>query len=404
VKVLSILCLGAGFIYAQSPLTLSQAIDEAASNHPEIAAADARIAVARAARIQAALSPNPRLFLQSENTRFWGSPAFSYPNDTDNFLYLSQVFERGGKRERRMEAADATIQRAEADRDVARRRIASSVSVAYWSAAAAQSVARLLGLDAVAFDRIVQYHRDRVREGAMAELDLMRILLERDRLEIVFRSAEQDARRAAIELQRTLGRREFTALILTEITPDSPLAQAPDLPAVVASRVDVAAVRRAIEEARARLRVEQATAKQDPEALFGYKRNNGQDTLIAGYQINLPFRNRNQGRIAGATAEIRVAEQEARATEARIAADLASAWSEAEGRRRLLLEVVTPMRDRAQEIARIAEAAYKEGGMDLLRLIDAQRARLDALTTYYRALAEYQQAVTYLRIVTGAPL
>ena len=391
-------------MYAQSPLTLAEAIDEAASNHPEIAAAEARIGVARAARIQAGLSPNPRLFLQSENTRFWGSPAFSYANDTDNFLYLSQVFERGGKRERRVESADATIQRAEADRDVARRRVAAAVSVAYWSAAAAQSVARLLAQDAAAFERIVQYHRDRVREGAMAELDLMRILLERDRLEIVVRSAEHDARRAAIELQRTLGRRDFTTLTLTEITPDSPLAQAPDLPAVVEARVDMAVVRRVIEEARARLRLEQANAKQDPEALFGYKRNNGQDTLMAGYQISLAFRNRNQGRIAGATAEIRVAEQEARATEARIAADLASAWSEAEGKRRLLMEVVTPMRDRAQEIARIAEAAYKEGGMDLLRLIDAQRARLDALTAYYRALAEYQQAVTNLRIVTGAPL
>jgi hypothetical protein len=41
VKVLSILCLGAGFIYAQSPLTLAEAIDEAASNHPEDSSADA---------------------------------------------------------------------------------------------------------------------------------------------------------------------------------------------------------------------------------------------------------------------------------------------------------------------------------------------------------------------------
>ena len=31
-------------------------------------------------------------------------------------------------------------------------------------------------------------------------------------------------------------------------------------------------------------------------------------------------------------------------------------------------------------------------------------ARLDAITTYYRALADYQQAITNLRIVTGEPL
>ena len=90
--------------------------------------------------------------------------------------------------------------------------------------------------------------------------------------------------------------------------------------------------------------------------------------------------------------------------ETRIAADVASAWSEADAKRKLLTEVLSPMRDRAQEIARIAQAAYREGGTDLLRLIDAERSRLEAVTVYYRALAEYQQAVTNLQIVTGAPL
>jgi hypothetical protein len=54
-------------------------------------------------------------------------------------------------------------------------------------------------------------------------------------------------------------------------------------------------------------------------------------------------------------------------------------------------------------VARIGEAAYREGGIDLLRLLDAQRARLDALTAWYQGLAEYQSSVTTLQIVTGAP-
>ena len=139
--------------------------------------------------------------------------------------------------------------------------------------------------------------------------------------------------------------------------------------------------------------------------MFGYKRTAGYDTLLAGFQINLPIRNRNQGRIAGAVAEIRLAEQDARAVDKlQIAADVAAAWSEADAKRKLLTEVLAPMRDRAQEIAHIAQAAYREGGTDLLRLIDAERSRLEAVTTYYRALAEYQQAVTNLQIVTGAAL
>jgi cobalt-zinc-cadmium efflux system outer membrane protein len=117
------LCVAAALASGQNTLTLAQAIEEAVAGHPDAAVAEARVAVARASRVQAALSPNPRLFLQSENTRFWGSPSFSYPNDTDNFLYLSQVFERGGKRESRVASADSAIRRAEADREAARRRM-----------------------------------------------------------------------------------------------------------------------------------------------------------------------------------------------------------------------------------------------------------------------------------------
>ncbi|HYP08736.1 MAG TPA: TolC family protein [Bryobacteraceae bacterium] len=403
-KAICILCLTAALACAQATLSLNQAVEEATGKHPDVASAEARVAVARAARVQATLLPNPRLFLQTENTRFWGSPAFSFPNDTDNFLYLSQVLERGDKRERRTESADALIRRAEADRDVTRRRIAAQVSSAYWAAAAAQMVARLIAQDAAAFDTLVQYHRDRVREGAMAEVDLLRILLERDRLTIAVRNAEQDARRAGIELQRAMGRREFVPLTLTDIPPTPPDAQEPEARAAFQARVDMAAARQAIEEARSRLRLEEANSKQDPEALFGYKRTSGYDTLIAGLQINLPLRNRNQGRIAGAVAEIRLAEQELRSMESRIAADIALAWSDTDSKRRLLTDVLVPMRDRAQEIARIAQAAYREGGTDLLRLIDAERSRLEAVTTYYRALADYQQALTNLQIVTGGPL
>jgi outer membrane protein TolC len=81
-----------------------------------------------------------------------------------------------------------------------------------------------------------------------------------------------------------------------------------------------------------------------------------------------------------------------------------SAWNTYVSRRQLVTETLAPMRERADEIARIALAAYREGGIDLLRLLDAERARLEALTAYYQALADYQTSVTQVRIVTGAPL
>jgi outer membrane protein, heavy metal efflux system len=59
------------------------------------------------------------------------------------------------------------------------------------------------------------------------------------------------------------------------------------------------------------------------------------------------------------------------------------------------------MRDRADEIARIARAAYREGGTDLLRVIDAERSRIEAQVAYFRAMGEYQQRVTALQFALG---
>lgn len=388
---------------AQTGLTLPDAIAEARSRHPQLRVSEERVRAAEGLRIQAGLRLNPRLILQSENTRFWSSPRLDYPNDTDNFGYLSQVFEAGGKRDRRVDLANSIVKMNEIERSTVERQIASRVSLAYWTGVAAGTLRDLLRQQVASFDEVVQYHRDRVREGAMAEVDLLRVLLERDRILVGVRSVEQEYTQATIALLREMGRTEFAPVTLSDKLPAVRDLPAPDVDSVLQSRPELLAGRENIERARASLRLQQAMAKLDPEVLFGYKRTAGINTLLGGFQINLPVRNRNQGQIAAAAAEIRVAENEVRATESQIRAEVESAWAAVRSRRELLTETLEPMRLRADEIARISLAAYREGGFDLLRLIDAQRARLEAMSVYYRALSDYQQSVTTLQIVTGAP-
>ena len=393
-------------VFAQSHvLSLANAIAEAESRHPAGSVAEGRVAAAEGLRLQAGLGVNPRLYLQSENTRFWQSPGFVYPRDADTFAYFSQVFEIAGKRERRKELAAANVKISELDRAVTRRQIAARVSLAYWSAVAAARVRTVIDENAATFERIVQYHRDRVREGAIAEVDLLRVLLERDRLLVNARTAAQEYEQAVINLQREMGRVTFDpALTLSDTLSDVRDVSPPDIQEVLRSRLETAEGQANVERAHRNVALQQSLAKQDPEVLFGYKRTAGYNTMIGGLQWNLPLRNRNQGQIASAQAEVRVAENQARLVESQVRADVEAAWAAYQGRKKLLTETLGPMQQRADEIARIALAAYREGGLDLLRLIDAERARLEALTLYYRALADYQQSVTTLQIVTGAPL
>jgi outer membrane protein, heavy metal efflux system len=63
--------------------------------------------------------------------------------------------------------------------------------------------------------------------------------------------------------------------------------------------------------------------------------------------------------------------------------------------------MLQPLREHAATIAQIANAAYAEGGTDLLRLLDAERARLDAELAWTRGMIEYQQSAVRLAAAAG---
>ncbi len=169
-----------------------QAIEHALRSHPLLASGQARVEAAEGAQQQqAALRPNPRLFLQSENTRFGGtSTPFQFAQETDNFVYASQLLEAPGKRESRVQLTQELMRRREAEVEVLRARIAHNVATAYWSAVGAEQSRDIVRNTLDNFDQIVKYHRDRVREGALAESDLIRIELEREQIAVQFQNAE----------------------------------------------------------------------------------------------------------------------------------------------------------------------------------------------------------------------
>jgi cobalt-zinc-cadmium efflux system outer membrane protein len=203
-----------------------------------------------------------------------------------------------------------------------------------------------------------------------------------------------------VALFREMGKSEFPAVLLTEALDGLKVIEI-DLPGALDRRPEMRLAHQAIEQAQANWRLQRANAKPDIDTQLGYKRTLGFDTLYAAVQIPLPVRNRNQGQIAAAEGELKAAEANLKAAEAQIRADVQIAATDYEARRRLVTETLRPMREEAGEVSRIAQAAYREGGFDLLRLIDSERARLEAEILYARTLAEYQQSAVALQIALG---
>lgn len=385
-------------IYAQRGLSLHDAIDQAKTG-PLTREAQDQVDAARGTARQAGLGPNPRLFLQSEDNRPWASD-FDIAKATE-YAYLGQTFELYGKRAKRREVAEANVRRSEAERTLLEQQIAGRVAGSYWSAVVSLRVEQLLTEDMTAVDEMVRYHKERVDAGAMRGVDLLRMQMERDRLLIALEGAHRDAALARIDLARQIGRPLGTSEQLTDPLDGPAPIQTQALSAILAARADVEVARQAVAAAEADVRLQRAIAVPDLDLFAGYKRNIGTNTLYGGLQIPLPLRNRNQGEIERAKANVRLAEDQLHQLEFVVKVEVDAA-QEAYTRQRIIINEVLPdMRARAKKNLAIMSDAYRTGGVDLLRYIDAERTAIDVEVSALRSLAEFQQTGLRLQMAYG---
>jgi cobalt-zinc-cadmium efflux system outer membrane protein len=387
---------------AQKALSPDDAIRFALERNAYLSAAASRVISAEGLRLQAGLKPNPRLFLQSENARIPVAPTpFRYEQDADNFGYVSRVFETGGKRARRVDLAAENIRAANRSLDLQRTQLVSRVLVAYWNAAGAQRLAAVLAESLSVLDQTVQYQRNRVREGSLPEADLIRVQLEYQQVAINHRNAEQEARRLIQLLFREIGIQPESQTTLTgDIAAVEPIFSV-NIEEAVERRADVRLAAQSIQQAKAATRLQKANAIPDTEVLLGYKRTLGFNTVVAGVQINLPFQNRNQGAIAAAAADEAVASSTLRAVRMAARTEIEALLGEYQQKRELIEGMLPTLRSQANETRRIADAVYREGASDLLRLLDAERVRIQSETLYVRSVLDYRQAAINLQTALG---
>jgi outer membrane protein TolC len=172
-------------------------------------------------------------------------------------------------------------------------------------------------------------------------------------------------------------------------------------------RPEVKAARASLEEARANAKLQDTNARPDLNVTYGYKRTQlpdtaaGTNTAIVSLRVTLPVTDRNEGNRGAAYAEITRRQELLRAVENDIRMEYAAALREYELRRSEVVNAFQPLRQHAAEIAQIAAAAYREGGLDLLRVLDAERTRLDAEVAWARGMAEFYQSVAKLEAAEG---
>jgi len=397
--------LSSNGLWAADRLSLSQAIQTALSQHAAVRAAAERQSGAQGLIRQAHVLPNPVLSLQSENMRAWGTPSFHVGSDTDLFFFGSQTFETGQKRRRRVELAQYDFRIAGLEKELVEWRIRRQVKQSYLKALSAQKQLELLAENARYLEQVVEYHKVRLEQGAIAEADVLRVQLERERVLIAQKASEAEAERERIELLRAMGVTQIQADFQLEDVPALVASQEQDLPALLQrvreENVSLRLAQAVLDRARKRVELEKAQAKPDLEFSLGYKRTAGFNTLIAGVSVPLPLFDRKEGNIIFSEREVKRAESMIEEARAQNAADLNAALAGMRRRREILSSMESGILRQAENSLQISNAAYREGGADLLRLLDAQRVRNEILLLFARTQMEYIMSVADLEDAVG---
>jgi outer membrane protein, heavy metal efflux system len=389
-----------------SPLTIDQVVARVLERNLVVEAARHRVDLARAEQIGAQLRPNPTLTLGAENVKFSG------PTPAGDFYEVgatvSQPIERSDKRRYRREIADATVAVAEAElAETLGQRLVDAKRAFHETLLARDTVEH--AVDTLrTFDELVRVTGARFKEGAVAEAELLRVRLERGRLETAVVEAELALRQAGIKLLDLLGETDFSGAGAVVGATSLPPAAPEDAAALKADALQRRPAVRAAEQtvilAERRVALERARNTADVAPFVGLRRVGENNTVLFGVAIPLPILDRNQAGIARATAEERAARTELALRKSRVLAEVESAyqaWQNASQRAQTLERALLPQ---AEESQAIAWRAYQEGAIELIALLDAQRTRAQLRQQYRQSVLEARSALLVLEQAVGREL
>ena len=387
-------------------LTIEQVVARFLERNVAVEAARHRIEVARAEQIGARLHPNPTLTLTAENLPFAGPTPASQLYEVGGTI--SQPIERTDKRRHRREVADAAVAVAEAEfAEALGQRLRDVKRAFYETVAARQSVAHATDTRR-AFQQLVDITDARFREGAVAEAEVVKVRLERARLDAAVSQAHVAVRQAGVKLLELLGETEFSTAGAVSDRAAGPDPVVPDVGLLkreaLGQRPGVRAAEHALTLAERRVALERARNTGDVAPFIGVKRVASDSTVLFGIAIPLPLTDRNEGGIARAVAEERVARAELVLRRNAILAEVESAyrgWLSARERTAAFeRELLSP----AEESRVIAARAYEEGAIDLLGYLEALRTHADVRRQYLQSAVDAQVALSQLEHAVGREL
>ena len=347
---------------------------------------------ARAALKSAGQFPNPEISLGREKA-----------GDVETGLTVSQGLPFTGRLSLERAAARRGVHAAEAQMKQARLELRARVREAFVDVLAQQERQKVIEAGLAQLDELVRVLRAGENEGESSGFDRMRS--ERERAEVAADLYDARARlaHARAALAAPLGITPTALTTLGALALGAPLPTVEAARAQASARSDLMALRTQAEQQDLLARAAARRVIPEPMLAAGRKTSEADGTRgqgpIFGLSLAFPLFDRGQGARAIAEAEGHLLRTRQQALENRLPAEAAAAVSDAEARREAEA-TYAPAAD-PDALVRIARAAYAEGEMRILELLDAYRTALAARLRIIELRGQARKAEIAIDVATG---
>jgi outer membrane protein, heavy metal efflux system len=388
-------------------LSMDEAVRLALARNQAIQAQRLAIDASKADEVTAGLKPNLGVSFgvagftpftpSSLNSDFWANGA-SY---SASATYL---FERGGKRNNRIDLARAaTAQTGSTVRD-AERQLRFQTEQAFIAVLLAKSSLDLARDNLKSFSDVVDVNRQRVTAGDLAEGDFYKISLQKLQFEQDESAAEVALEQARANLRQLVGFETVSDVFqpVGDLAYSAHALTLDDLKTLaLTSRVDLQAAQQGVTVAQKSLTLEKSNAARDVTGELDYTRTGPQNVFGVSAGLDLPIHDRNQGNIAKAEVQVRQSADTEAATRYTVLTDVVNAYYGWQSSEKVVKLYESGYLDQAKQSLDISRYVFQRGAGSLLDLLDAERTYRDTQLGYRQALADYMTSVAQLNFAVG---
>lgn len=396
---------------AQKPgtvlVTLDQAIQMAIQHNHNLLAARTVVQQDQAEETTANLRPNPTILADSDFLPVFQPGNFSsdYVDNIAQFdLGVSYLFERGKKRQHRLQAAkdQTAVSRSQvADNE---RTLTFSVASQFINVELAESTLALANQDLASFQNTVGIAEQRYRAGDIGENDYLKIKLQLLQFQTDVSSAELARVQGLSDLRQLIGYESvssdydvsgsFTYQPVNGALEDFQATALKDRPDLQEAQLGVTA-------ANSQYALQKANGKRDFTGEINYTHLSDINDISIFGQMEMPLFDRNQGEIARAGFGITQAQEQQKFASGQVMTDVRDAYENLLSNNKVVNLYRSGYLDEAQQSLQISQYAYTRGAASLLDFLDSERSYRATQLGYRQALASYLLALEQLREAVG---